>query len=66
MGAANIPLQIPRHLGARTSFRARVPTVLGSEALSAQEHLWALGDQRVSSQAVSVGNTDVFLLFGSK
>lgn len=65
-GAAIIPLQTPVYLWAGASLGAGVLTVLGFAALSAREGLRALGDQRASSRAVSVGNTDVFLLFGSK
>ena len=66
MGAAIIPLQTPIYLWARTSLGAGVLTGLGFAALSARERLRALGDQRASSRAVSVGHTDVFLLFGGK
>lgn len=53
-------------LWAGASLGAGIPTVPDSVALRARERLWAMGDSGASARAVSVGNTDVFLLFDSK
>lgn len=53
-------------LRAGTGLGAEVRTMWGSATLSALDRLRVLGDGTASARAVSVGNTDVFLLFGSK